>query len=342
MKKKRFYHNKKHVRRFILIPAIILFMGTCGLLWTLFHDRPYTKEDTQFGMTFSTKYSKELGIDWQQAYVESMDDLHIKRFRIPVYWDEIESEQGKIDLSQVQWIMDEAQKRDVKIILAIGNRVPRWPECHPPAWTKNYSTYDMQESELKMMGTVVNQFKDHPALDMWQVQNEPFLQLFGECPPPDEQFVSRSIAFVKNADPNHRVMTTDSGELSAWARAAGVADVVGVSVYRVTWNPLIGFFHYPVTPSFYSGKAKFIKPFVDDVFVSELQAEPWVSSTILTTPLEEQFRSMNVKRLNNNVDFARRIGFSRVYLWGVEWWFWLKEYHNEPSMWEAGKKIFSE
>jgi hypothetical protein len=57
--------------------------------------------------------------------------------------------------------------------------------------------------------------------------------------------------------------------------------------------------------------------------------------------LEEQFKSMNLKQISENIEFAKKVGFPEVYLWGAEWWYWLKAKHQDPSFWEFAKKLFS-
>jgi hypothetical protein len=67
---------------------------------------------------------------------------------------------------------------------------------------------------------------------MWQVENEAFLK-FGACPWTDEDFLKKEIAFVKINDPIHKVIVTDSGELSFWIKASqSGADIVGVTTYK--------------------------------------------------------------------------------------------------------------
>lgn len=332
-------HTKKHVRIFILFPLLIITLA--AVIWIVQYTarNPYT--GTQFGATFSTKYSEELGLVWEDVYMAALDELEVRLFRIPVYWDEIEVVEGELDLDDVQWMMDEAAERDAQVILAIGSRVPRWPECHPPEWTVNMPRQDAEAAELQMITQVVERFKDHEALYRWQVHNEPFFAVFGECPTPNEEFIASSIQHVRSLDPNHPIMTTDSGELSTWHKAAGVADVLGISMYRVTYNAIWGYFYYPLNPGFYTARAELIAPFIDEVIVSELQAEPWVRSSIVTTPLEEQNRSMNTRQLKANVDFASRVGLDETLLWGIEWWYWMRQVHSRPEMWELGKAIFA-
>ncbi len=333
-------HTNQHKQRFILLPLSIILLGVVVFFfWYNYRYSPYEAEPV-YGVTFSTKYSTELGIDWREAFIASLDDLGVREFRIPVYWDEIESARNQMELENIQWILDEAEARNARVFLAVGQRVPRWPECHPPAWLHDLPVDVAQAEELAMIEEVVLRFKDHPALTRWQVQNEAYFQVFGECPPLDEEFIQASVQLVRSIDPDHPILMTDSGELSTWIRPSRQADVLGISMYRVTWNNIFGYFYYPLPPAHYSKKAELLGALVDDIVVSELQVEPWVPTNILDTPLDEQYRSMDVDRFHSNIDYVRRTGFSEVYLWGVEWWYWLEQEHGDSSMWDAGRDLF--
>jgi len=76
--------------------------------------------------------------------------------------------------------------------------------------------------------------------------------------------------------------------------------------------------------------------------VIELQTEPWISGFTTQRPLEEQFQSMNAAQLKENVEFAQKVGFPEVYLWGVEWWYWLKVEKNIPDLWNQAKELWSQ
>ena len=61
--------------------------------------------------------------------------------------------------------------------------------------------------------------------------------------------------------------------------------------------------------------------------------EERVSSTSFSkqTAIEEQEemeKNMNPERMKKHIDYAQRVGASRVYLWGVEWWYFMKEMHG--------------
>jgi hypothetical protein len=50
---------------------------------------------------------------------------------------------------------------------------------------------------------------------------------------------------------------------------------------------------------------------------------------------------MNLKQLKENIEFASRSGHREIYLWGVEWWYYLKE-KNQPEFWNEAKSLFKE
>jgi hypothetical protein len=298
--------------------------------------------DAKLGVTFSKRYAEDIQLDWKQTFIAILDDLKIRKIRIPVYWDLVEKEEGKYDFSDVDWQLQEARKRNAEVILAIGQKVPRWPECAIPEWTKQ-DDQKRKSALLKEITAVVKQYKDnHPEIKYWQVENEPFLP-FGICPTLDVNLLDSEIALVRYINPSRPVIVTDSGELSLWIQAAKRADIFGTTMYRTIWKEGIGYFDYPIGPRFFQFKHMLIDLFAHQKseIVVELQAEPWINGWTTSQPLPEQFKSMNPAKLKDNVLFARKVGFSEIYLWGAEWWYWLKINQNHPELWETAKLLFT-
>ena len=136
---------------------------------------------------------------------------------------------------------------------------------------------------------------------------------------------------------------TESGELSTWFPAARTADIVGVTMYRQTWWHKAGGFYanYPLPPVHYWRKAKIIeKIFGKKVIVVELQAEAWGPTPLYVLPIEAQKKIMDVQDFKNNIEYAKKTGFDTFYLWGAEWWYFLKVKHNESAIWEEAKKLW--
>lgn len=318
-----------------LVGAIVIMLGYFNL--------PVSNGniDSKLGVTFSSTYSKSIGLDWKANYIAMLDDLQIKKIRVPVYWNVVEAEKGKYDFSDVDWQLDEARKRNAEIVLAVGQKTPRWPECNMPDWI-NGNDNIRKDSLLVFVDTVVKRYKGDPAVKYWQIENEPFLR-FGICPAPDARLLDAEIAIARAIDSTRKIIVTDSGELSLWVQAAKRADIFGTTMYRTIWKKEIGYYEYPIGPRFFQFKHKLIKLFAgqDNAIVIELQAEPWISGSTTDNTLEEQFKSMNPNQLRSNVDYAERVGFPQIYLWGVEWWYWLKEKQGHPELWDTAKALYA-
>lgn len=303
---------------------------------------PAPREDVHLGMTFSSRYATDLGLDWRETYLALLHEVGVKKLRIPVYWDLVEREPGQLDYADVDWQLGEAEKAGATVILSIGQRVPRWPECHIPGWAKASADVDRQTALKKFMRTTVSRYQNRSVITTWQVENEPFLVFFGECPPLDVTFLEEEVAMVKALDPSRPILLTDSGELSIWYRAAKRADMFGTTMYRKIYKGGWGYFTYPIGPNFFRVKEQFVRLLTDQEYFSviELQAEPWASGWVAGVSLEEQFITMNEQLLEENVTYARRVGFEDIYLWGGEWWYWLKVKKDYPAVWEKGKELF--
>jgi len=296
-----------------------------------------------WGATFSKKQCQELGLDWRKVYGKILDEMNFKVLRIPVYWDEVEKAEGKYDFSDYDWIINKAQEKNVEIVPVFGRRVPRWPECHVPKIYKNYSEIELQNRILILLENEVNHFKNYKNIKKWQISNEPFVNFFGQCPPADNNLVEREIKLVKSLS-SKPIVITESGELSTWLPGAKLTDILGFSMYRQTWNKKWGYFYYPLLPAYYYFKAQLIKKVtnVKEVINTELQVEPWTKSNELKNmDLFDQFYSMDLQQVKTNIDFARKSGINEIYLWGVEWWYWLKEKQNHPEFWEYGKTLIN-
>jgi hypothetical protein len=322
----------------IILSLVILIM----ILFAYFNF-PIDKmnEDAQLGVTFSYRYAQDIDLDWKEAFIATLDDLKARKIRIPIYWDLVESKKGQYDFSAIDWQLDEAAKRKTEIILVVGQKVPRWPECAIPEWAKQDDQVRKREL-LRFIDTAVERYKNHPEVKFWQVENEPFLK-FGICPALDTNLLDMELALVRAKDPTRQVIVTDSGELSLWVSAAKRADIFGTTMYRYVWNEKLGYYNYPIGPRFFHFKHWLAKLLTKqkNYIVIELQGEPWIVGWTTSAPLEKQFESMNTTRLVDNINFARKAGFPEIYVWGVEWWYWVKVNQNHPEVWEAAKVEFA-
>jgi len=319
-----------------LLAIILLFAGY------FFVGSVESAKEITWGVNFSQKQAEALGLDWQETYLALFDDLGVRNLKLITYWDLLEKDEGQYDFGDLDWQIEKANEYGVKALLVIGMKTPGWPECHIPEWAKGLGKEEQQAEILKLLEKIVLRYKNESGIWAWQVENEPFFP-FGECPRQDKDFLKKEIALVKSLDDKNRpIIISDSGEFSFWVTAARMGDMVGTTLHRKVWfKELNRYVKYPLRPIFYWRKSRITNVlFGKQVIVGELQAEPWCLKYLDECPLSEQEKTMNFERFKENIEFAKNTGLSQHYLWGAEWWYWMKEKRNKPEIWEEAKKLF--
>ena len=330
-----------YIKKILLFLAVLIF-----IILVFSHGPSYNKKEIKLGATFSVKKAQELGLDWKETYRASLKDLDIKRIRIPAYWDEVEPKNDHYQWKELDWQLQQAKKENAQVILAVGKRLPRWPECHFPDWTnwnQGSSQQKWRSELLEYIEKTVNRYKDHPNVMAWQVENEPYLSsYFGKCPKTKEEFLDKEIELVKKLD-SRPIVITDSGELSLWVPAARRANIFGTTMYKNTYSETLGsYVHYPISPDFFHFKKNVADLFTEPNkwIVIELQAEPWGPTSYQNLSEKEKRKTMTPAKMENMIEFASEAGFRELYLWGVEYWYWEKVKNNDPHYWEKAKKLF--
>jgi hypothetical protein len=328
-----------------LLKISLWILGFVALIWLVTLNAGPKAKHINYGVTFSVPYAQSLGLNWQQAYAATLTDLNVKLIRIPVYWDEVETSQDKYNFSDIDYMLNLAAQNHVQVTLAIGKRLPRWPECHEPDWASKLSEADEQSAQLSYMETAVNRYENNPAVTTWQVENEPFLSSFGPCPPLDVNFFDKEIALVKSLDPSRPILITDSGELNWWFDASARGDEFGTTFYHYVYSDVLhrywtNFYIFPWMYRFKAGIIRILHP-GKPIEIAELEAEPWTTNGITSTPINEQFQTMSLDHFNTITHLAAKTGFSPQYLWGVEWWYWMKTTQNHPEFWQAAEKLIN-
>ena len=166
-----------------------------------------------------------------------------------------------------------------------------------------------------------------------------------------QEFVAREIATVRAADPGgHPIVISHASWLRAdmtWRWILDHADVLAQSVYtkrqRGPW-PWLYIFPYrlgPLTPHL-PGQARHAARDAKELWIGELQAEPYEQPTVDPRRIPtHQAGSFSLRWLHENIRLANRSGATRVYLWGAEWWAYLRDARGEPELWEAARTLFA-
>ncbi len=328
------------ILRKIIIGVLILVLVIICYFFIGF-SRP--SEDITWGINFSQKYALNLNLDWQKSYLATLEDLKVKKIKLITHWDLIEPQQNNFYFNDLDWQIKKAEEKGAEIILVVGMKTGRWPECHIPDWAEELSKEQQQTRILKLIKEIIQRYKESSVITAWQVENEPLFP-FGKCPWYDKEFLKEEIQLVKSLDSQKRpVIVSDSGEFSLWLRAARLGDIVGTTLHRRVWSDPFGIYvkHFWFNPVYYRRKRLLINTiFKKEVICIELQAEPWGPEVTYFIPLWEQKKTMDLEKFKGNVNFARKTGLDTFYFWGTEWWYWLKQKQGEPQIWNEAKKLF--
>ncbi|OGL96410.1 hypothetical protein A2318_03365 [Candidatus Uhrbacteria bacterium RIFOXYB2_FULL_45_11] len=327
---------KTRTSRILLLAVAILacgFLFVCASIWL----REPAPKSVRYGVTYSTVYAWHLGLDVMQSYKDLIEDLGVRIVRLPVYWPDVEPDQGKYVWNQLDELVRYSESRQVELTLVVGRKVPRWPECFIPSWAQKLSKNDQEQAVKDMIETVVRRYRSSPAIVRWQIENEPFLP-FGVCEQISKNDLQTEIALVRSLD-TRPIQVTASGEMNPWGMISTMGDVLGISVYRETWNAVFGYFTYPLSPLFYRVRSWPIRWSGKEILVSELQAEPWFSEDLNARPVTYWYEVFTAEDFVKNINFVNEIGVSEVDLWGAEWWMYAKQ-HGEPRLWNEAAKLF--
>lgn len=298
-----------------------------------------------YGVAFSPKYAQYLGEDWKNIYIRILSELKVKNLRLPSYWDVLEPQSGSYDFSDTDFMLGQAKKADAKVILALGERQFRYPECYIPDWAGSLSPKDRHQKLLEFVRRVVERYKSEQTITAWEVENEPLLSSFGAgCDKPDRDFLKVEVGLVRSLD-NRPIILTDSGELGFWVTSMKLSDIFGTTVYRKVYNQYLGFLNYPYLPYMYNLKSFLIRslfaPNNQKTILVEMQAEPWFTDQRTAfADVKDQTRWFSLTDFKNNVKFAKGTGFDTIYLWGVEWWY-LMAGRGDGSYLDLARTLFS-
>lgn len=337
----RQHYKKLLVGAGALFGAWLLFALILGVAYQHRH----RNDPLVTGVSFSQKYAEELGNDWRANYTALLDDAGFRQFRLMSYWDEIEPTPGNFDFTDLDWQMDQAAQRGAKVSLAIGKRQPRWPECHQPGWVDDLAPAEQDQRLLAFLSAVITHYKDHPALQSYQLENEVANRLFSpHCDKFNRARLQAEFTTVKKIDPHHPVIINVSNQSGVPVRGP-IGDGVGFSIYKKAYakiGPFAYYWSFGYVPtlwhSYRAGLTELLHP-GKTTFVHELQAEPWGPAATKDLSFDEQLRSISTETIRQNVTYAQETGMHTVYLWGGEWWYWRKTTFNDSSFWNAAADI---
>lgn len=282
----------------------------------------------KLGFTYSDQYSNYLGLDPYTTLAKILDDYKFDTVRLCVYWNQVEPKKNKIDFSSIDKQLEICKKHNVSVILAMGRKVPRWPEFHEPKYVKNFLNQNSTDAEeylkerlFNYLEKTINRYNSEKIISVLQIENEPFFS-FGESSLElTKEFYKNEIDFVKTLTAK-TLMSSDSFNKGNYRDFSGLVDYLGLNLYFTVWSDTekkyieLGNSKLKHNLKRQNTKLKYI--------ISELQAEPWGNGKgLLDMTTEEKNISMNSNRLVSNYNWAKGLKVEQIWFWGVEYWEYL-------------------
>jgi len=342
--------SKKFWKRFVIsLAGFMVFFMALSYGVARWYQHTQAGKPYSLGVTYIDGYARSFGLNPHETYLAILNDLGVKQLRLVSYWDVIEPSQGNYNFKELDWQMLQAQKHGAVVSLSVGLRQPRWPECHAPGWVDISRPQAEWQPQLEtFMTAVVNRYKNNSALGSYQLENEYYNAVFGECHNSDRGRLSHELALVHSLDTKHPVIISRSNNTPTLMLRAPVTDINAFTLYRKVYDSTIThrYFTYPLPPWHYAAIAGWQKILGgQDSIIHELQAEPWPPSGkggITGISLAEQNQTMNAGLLRDYVKFAKDTGMRHIDLWGVEYWYYRQVKLHDPSVWNEAKLIFAE
>ncbi|NBU33270.1 hypothetical protein EB118_01765 [bacterium] len=337
------YWRKNVFHKIVCVVLAIVIAFTAGMYgvaqWYIFKHK---NEPLRIGATFIPNYAEYFGLDPQVTMQKMIDELGIRQFRLVSYWKDIEKQPGQYDFSSLDWQFSKVQATGGRVSLAIGLRQPRWPECHAPTWAEQMPLEEWYPKLKIFMQKVIERYGNNPVLESYQLENEFFMTVFGICPDHSRWRLEDEHSYVKSLDSNTPIIVSRSNNWIGLPLGDPRPDRFGISVYKRVWDKSLTkrYYEYPLPAWFYAGLAGGAEILTGkDMVIHELQAESWLPEgmSMKTAPLSEINKSINSKRLKDRIKYAEATGMRDIYLWGPEWWLYLKEKRNYPDLWVTAK-----
>lgn len=358
----------------LVVGMLVLFVR---LSWP--HTEP--PGDPDFGINFSCNYAEYLLLEdpatgngdvpddrpgraqWcADTLGQILSGLGAKHVRLSVEWSQVEPAPGVFDWTLMEALLAETERQGAKALLTVGVKAQRHPEYYIPGWVLERAGVGygdevskdpfVRERALMMVEAAVAHFSGSAAIDAWGADNEPYVpSLRASNWSLSREFVQEEVAVIRRNDPLGRPVSINHGQHFVfdrrWRDALADADVLAQSLYPWRNYGLVGRTLVvpileigPLAPN-YNYQARLAHERGRGFWITEMQAEPWVDGDIRLVSPERPSANLTEANFRKNIDYARRVGAGRIYLWGAEWWLFQRVRYSDPTWWDLGREAIS-
>lgn len=280
--------------------------------------------------------------EWCAGVLETLlAQTGARSVRLSLQWDEIEPAEGRFDFSLPDALVATAGRHGATVMLSVGMKAQRHPEYHIPEWARAgldlpegtvvSEVPELRARALRMVATAVRHFAGSPVIDSWGAENEAYIASHRSNNfELSRQYVREVVAAIHANDPSVRPVAINHAQHFVmdrrWKDALADSDILAQSMYPFRNMEVLGMRFQanimelgPLMPN-YAHQAREARRAGKQFWVTELQAEPWTDfDSRLITPADPS-PNLSPGKLLRSLEYARKSGAERIYLWGAEWW----------------------
>src|SRR3989344_4526072 len=122
------------LRAFLLIFFVAFVFVITAFLSPIPNRRTKSGYRPLYGVSYSFEQAGWYCLNPRDSYVQMLEEFKFDWVRLPFFWNQMVDDDGSFNqnFEDLKFAIGEAQKRGVKVIVAIGAKVPYFPEYHWP------------------------------------------------------------------------------------------------------------------------------------------------------------------------------------------------------------------
>lgn len=331
---------------------LIFFLITVFYIANAFADPlPKRQPARDYRPLYGTSYSFEqavwYGLSGRTEFVRLIDEYNFDWVRLPFFWDE----PYDMHIADLKFAISEAQRRDIKVVIALGAKTPYYPEYHFPDEAASKvkfgevidSRHPIAEDILDIDRKVIRDLSGYDNIAYWQIENEPLTGNINNWKI-DPSLIEAEIETVRGSDPGKRPIILNHVAAPSYDRRykklldiLKPGDVLGVGAYFKTQGvdlaafnifgaeihiPWPKWFTWPVqswgvlSPDYARLKKETAEKDVD-LWILEMQAEPYIRVFDDASQKEFAFSADDITKAN---EYLRSLQIKSIGLWGAHFW----------------------
>jgi len=342
------------IRAFLLIFFIVFVFTSTAFLNPIPTRKIKTGDRPLYGVSYSFEQAGWFGVDARKDYVRMLEEFKFDWVRLPFFWNQmVDPTTGDFNknFDDLKFAIEEAQKHNVGVIMAIGAKTPYFPEYH---WPKNIESqvkfgevvgfdHKVADDILAMDKKVVKELSAFDNIIYWQVENEPLVGNVNKWKI-DPSLISQEADVVRQSDSKHRPIILNHAATgfydNSWRRLLPIlkkGDVFAVNAFfktkgtdfitakvlgreiHVLWPD---HFVWPVQSWFafspdFSKIKKEIEVNGNDLWVLEMQSEPYIKKI---EEAKDPVLSFEPEDILAGEKFLRSYQIKSIGFWGVHFW----------------------